>query len=263
MQKKRKGLAAALLVVCRKKALRAAVLPAALVLLAASVSGCRVKEEAVFTAGGDSQEQDVKSGDEGAAEQDAKSGDEGAAEQDVKSGDEGAAEQDAKTGGEGAPGQEAEASGSAKEAQTEGYVYICGAVQSPGVYPVHASMRVFEAVSLAGGFAADADEEWLNQAETVQDGQKLYIYTKAETAALMQAGASPAGERQEAAEDKVNINTADAAALMTLPGIGEAKAESIIQYRNEHGPFSSIEEIQEIPGIKQAVFSKIEDRITV
>lgn len=157
-----------------------------------------------------------------------------------------------------------------------GYVYVCGAVYSPGVYPVHTGMRIFEAIELAGGFLPEADDTWLNQASIVQDGQQLYVYTKEETRKLRdgrEAGAvqSAAGfwpdgtaegqEKQE--QDKVNLNTADVKELMTLPGIGEAKARAVVEYRKEHGAFSSIEEIRQISGIKQAVFSKIKDQITV
>ncbi len=152
-----------------------------------------------------------------------------------------------------------------------GYVYICGAVQDPGVYPIYDGMRVFEALELAGGFTGDADEQWLNQAERVSDGQRIYVYTKEETAQLAAEG-SAAGQSvasdsssqgTDAQERMVNINTADRETLMTLPGIGEAKADAILQYREEHGGFASIEEIQNISGIKNAVFSKIKDRITV
>ncbi|MDO4322932.1 MAG: ComEA family DNA-binding protein [Lachnospiraceae bacterium] len=166
------------------------------------------------------------------------------------------------------------------EPETEGYVYVCGAVRRPGVYPIYSGTRVFEAIELAGGFDADADEEWLNQAGRLQDGQQLYIYSKAETQQMQAAGmtremsgaeamagdtgaAAPSAADAGGADGKINLNTADAQTLMTLPGIGEVKAEAIIEYRIGHGGFSSIEEIQNIPGIKQAVFSKIADRITI
>lgn len=142
-----------------------------------------------------------------------------------------------------------------------GYVHVCGAVNAPGVYPFREGMRLFEAVELAGGFSPDADEVWLNQAQILQDGQRLYIYTHEETKELQNAQEQPTGE--PSAEEKVNINTADKAELMTLSGIGEARAEAIIQYRSQHGGFSAVEEIQEISGIKNAVYSKIKDRITV
>lgn len=183
---------------------------------------------------------------------------------------------------------EANASDNASQ-EPAGYVFVCGAVTAPGVYPFHEGMRIFEAVELAGGFAAGADEDWLNQAQTLADGQRLYVYTKKETQELKEAQASgeisgaagnsagqlqtfgvtgdDAGETPAAAggdaSGKVNINTADMTELMTLPGIGEVKAQAIVEYREAHGGFSSTEELKEIPGIKQAVFSKIEDQITV
>lgn len=168
-----------------------------------------------------------------------------------------------------------------------GYVHVCGAVNAPGVYPFREGMRLFEAVELAGGFASDADEVWLNQAQTLQDGQRLYIYTRRETKELQsmqhdktqtscvsdapmgQSGMpeSEAAQKEASGEtlagEKVNINTADKAELMTLPGIGEVRAEAIMQYRSQCGGFSAVEEIQEISGIKNAVYSKIKDRITV
>lgn len=148
------------------------------------------------------------------------------------------------------------------------YVYVCGAVGAPGVYRLAPGTRVYEAVAEAGGFAENADREWLNQAEQVTDGQKLYIYSEEETRQMEEsgqtagmAGTQNGGSGQEQA--KVNLNTADRELLMTLPGIGEAKADAILQYRTEKGPFSAIEDILQVSGIKDAVFSKIKDQITV
>lgn len=159
------------------------------------------------------------------------------------------------------------------ETEMQLYVHVCGAVQVPGVYSLREGARVYEAIALAGGFAGEADTQWLNQAELLQDGQKLYVFTKDETVKLKQQGMSEAdlqmgsskesGSTVQTDDGKVNLNTADKETLMTLPGIGEAKAEAVIQYRTEHGAFRSIEEIQNISGIKEAVFSKIKDRITV
>lgn len=148
------------------------------------------------------------------------------------------------------------------------YVYVCGAVNSPGVYRFAPETRVYEAVDQAGGFAPDADQEWLNQAELVTDGQKLYIYTEAETRQMEEAGQTAwlteaPGGGEETEQEKVNLNTADRELLMTLPGIGEAKADAIVQYRTENGPFSAVEDILQVSGIKDAVFSKIKDQITV
>ena len=187
----------------------------------------------------------------------------------------------------------AEAEQSDAEPESEGYLYVCGAVNAPGVYPVYAGMRVFEALALAGGFAPDADREWLNQAEPVQDGQRLYVYTLEETRLIREGGQESQTQWQEdvvafgvgnagngganggtacngAADDraadagaKINLNTADREQLKTLPGIGDAKADAILRYREEHGAFGTIEEIQNISGIKSGVFAKIRDLITV
>lgn len=146
-----------------------------------------------------------------------------------------------------------------------GYIFVCGSVCEPGVYPIHEGMRIYEAVALAGGFSANADEDWLNQAEYVCDGQRLYVYSEEETA-QMQADAEQTdglSVEETQTDHTININTAGKEILMTLPGIGEAKAEAIIRYREECGAFASIEEIQNIPGIKRAVFAKIKDHISV
>ena len=146
-------------------------------------------------------------------------------------------------------------------------VHVCGAVNAPGVYTLAAECRVWDAIDAAGGFSEDADTNYLNLAGTICDGQKVYVPTAGEVDPLAENGWNPLNPEQATAgsenSQRVNINTADQTALTGLPGIGEAKAKSIIAYRTEHGRFSSIEEIMEIPGIKEAVFSKIKDYITV
>ena len=150
-------------------------------------------------------------------------------------------------------------------------VYVCGAVKWPGVYELSASARVYQAVEAAGGFRDDADQEWVNQAQFLQDGGKIRIYTRLETDQMRQEGLEegsvlPEGQdaqTEQAGESPVNLNTATREELMTLPGIGEAKADAVIAYREENGGFSSPEEIMNISGIKEAVFSQIKDRITV
>lgn len=140
------------------------------------------------------------------------------------------------------------------------FVYICGAVVSPGVYELPAGSRIIQVIEAAGGLTEDADSLLVNQAQIVEDGEQIRIYTKEEA---KQAEIQMNTEAGTTADGKVNINTATAEVLMTLSGIGEAKAEAIIEYREEHGDFTAIEDIMNIPGIKEAVFSKIRDRITV
>ncbi|MCL2051296.1 MAG: helix-hairpin-helix domain-containing protein [Lachnospiraceae bacterium] len=160
------------------------------------------------------------------------------------------------------------------------FVHICGAVVNPGVYEIASGSRIFEVLSLAGGFTDDAAADAVNLAMEAIDGSKIQIPTKEEMAEKMaafeadfhdlqanfwisekdgylEAGASPS------LTDLVNINTAPYDILMTLPGIGKAKAESIISYREEKGKFAVIEDIMKITGIKDAVFSRIKDKICV
>lgn len=145
------------------------------------------------------------------------------------------------------------------------FVQVSGAVQNPGVYEVAAGSRIFEAVALAGGLTEEADLRLLNQALPVEDGQMIYVYARGEAPAEAlpndgEAGNQSAGSK---ADERINLNTASVEQLMTLPGIGQAKAEYIVSYREKHGAFEKIEDIMEIEGIKEGVFSKIEDRIKV
>ena len=150
------------------------------------------------------------------------------------------------------------------------YVHVCGAVKHPGVYELKSGDRVYEAVKKAGGFEEGAAEEAVNQAAVLADGQRLYIWDK-EEAMTLEAGAENAAAGQaalqqsaaEPGESKVDLNKATKEQLMELPGIGESKAEDIMAYREENGGFRSTEEIMNIKGIKEAVYSKIKDKIVV
>ena len=169
---------------------------------------------------------------------------------------------------------------SSEEAKTL-VVHICGAVSAPGVYELPAGSRIIDAVEAGGGFLPEAEEACCNLAEEIVDGCQIYIMTKAESCADGQtekkAGIQTSPDSDMQTTDRnarsnsapalenglVNLNTADVAALMTLPGIGESRAKAIISYREQHGAFAKIEDIMKISGIKQAAFSKIKDKITV
>lgn len=138
------------------------------------------------------------------------------------------------------------------------FVYVCGAVRNPGVYELEEGARVFEALELAGGVTEHAAPETVDQARVVSDGENIYVPTREE---VQKSEAISGTERIE--NQKININTAGMEELMTLTGIGEAKANSILNYREENGRFESIEEIMDIPGIKEGVFDKIKDDITI
>lgn len=156
-------------------------------------------------------------------------------------------------------------------------VHVCGAVKRPGVYELPADSRVFEAVETAGGMAEDAAADYLNLADAVFDGAKVRVPFLSELSGeerygpsgsygvtgSQAAGGSYAAEPAGESDDLVDLNHADKTALMGLPGIGEAKAEAIISWREEHGLFGSPEDIMQVPGIKEAAYEKMKDKVTV
>lgn len=154
------------------------------------------------------------------------------------------------------------------------FVYVCGAVKHSGVFELPQGSRVYEAIALAGGFCKNAYEKGINQAEEIQDGDMIEVLTMKEHSELEKDSGYPAarqdnesktqpaaGSRSDEQIDLIDINTASAAQLMTLNGIGEAKAASIIAYRESHGGFSSVEEIMNVSGIGEGVYAKIQDKI--
>ena len=182
----------------------------------------------------------------------------------------GHAEEEGVRGEDGQDNSQTETKEQSKEAEEkppEICIYICGAVNQPGVYHLNGGARVYEAVSAAGGFTEDADETYVNQAAVIEDGAQIRIYTREEAQEKREQGEEIPQEEERPGntlgDGKVNLNTATAEELQTLPGIGEVKASSIIEYRETHGRFTSIEELQEISGIKGKVFQKIADLITI
>lgn len=135
-------------------------------------------------------------------------------------------------------------------------VYVTGAVLHPGVYEVGGNMRVSDAIEAAGGLKNNAAADYLNLAAQLSDGEKITVPTKKEAKAL---------DKDDDSDEShlVNINTAAKEELMTLPGIGESKADAIIAYRQENGGYRNIEELMQISGIKEGVYSKISEYITV
>ena len=133
-------------------------------------------------------------------------------------------------------------------------VYVCGAVVNPGVVEVPRGSRAEDALLAAGGFREDAGREAVNLADWITDGQMLYFPTKEENVQQ---------EAPDTGNGLININTADAALLCTLPGIGESRAADIIAYRDKNGGFKSLEDIMKVPGIKTSVYEKICDKISI
>jgi len=146
--------------------------------------------------------------------------------------------------------------------QSHLYVDIGGEVMKPGVYEVSDGTRLFEVIDKAGGLTEDADIDGINRAETVQDGQKIMIGRHGENPDENRDSYS-ANNVTDSGEGKVNINTADAAALQTIPGIGPSKADRIIEYRESEGKFNEIDDIKNISGIGNKTFESIKEYITV
>jgi competence protein ComEA len=134
-------------------------------------------------------------------------------------------------------------------------VYVSGAVANPGVYSLPDGSRVADALNAAGGATAEADLSRINLAKHVSDAEQVHIPKIGEAAPTQAAPGVPSG--------KININTATAAELDQLPGIGPALAQRIIDYRTQNGPFKTIEDLKKVKGIGDALFEQIKDRITV
>ncbi len=133
------------------------------------------------------------------------------------------------------------------------FVQVCGCVNSPGVFEVSEDTRVYQLIELAGGFSIDADVDAVNQALSVTDGQQIYIPALGESVS----------DSNLVTSNYININTAKVEELMELPGVGMAKAEAIVSYREENGAFEDVRDIMNVSGIKEAAFNKIKDLICV
>ncbi len=136
------------------------------------------------------------------------------------------------------------------------YVYICGAVENPGVYALPKGSRIYEVIQKAGGLTQEADSFLINQAEEIIDGMMIQVYTKEEAKMLSSVS-------EVSSDGKLDINKASVTDFTNLPGIGMAKAEAIVSYRETHGEFSSIEDLMNIPGIKEGVFNQLKEHIKV
>lgn len=157
-------------------------------------------------------------------------------------------------------------------------VDIKGMITSPGVYEVDSTSRVNDVINIAGGLIEGADTSLINLAKIVEDEMIIIIYSKEEILEkykeevcicdcpeITNDACIESNTKSEDIETSeiVNINTASKDELMTITGIGESKADSIIKYREENGKFSSIEDIKNVSGIGEYLFEKIKDYITV
>lgn len=143
------------------------------------------------------------------------------------------------------------------------FVHVCGAVEVPGVYELDSGARVYEALACAGGLRDDAAKDFMNQAQILSDGEQIFIPTQ-EEAEQNDLTTEVEGAKTGITEDgRVDINYATKEELMTLSGIGESRAESILAYRESNGPFQTVEDLMNVDGIKEGIFQKIKDSITV
>lgn len=152
---------------------------------------------------------------------------------------------------------------SAEKAREMIYVQVTGAVQTPGVYEIPAGSRVFEAVQKAGGMTGEAAPDSINQAVEVHDGDMIVLPTQEEWNRTGESSRVEEVPDTVLSDGRVNINTATAEQLCTIPGIGETRAQSIITYREQNGLFTTIEEIKNVSGIKEGLFQKIKEKIKV
>ncbi|WP_411699176.1 ComEA family DNA-binding protein [Conyzicola sp.] len=164
-----------------------------------------------------------------------------------------------------APGDGALASESSASTATSApsgaaiFVHILGAVANPGLYELREGDRAVDAVAAAGGFADGADQSGLNLARFVTDGEQIVVPIVGEAPVAGPGGAAGGA----VVPGKVNINTADVAALETLPRVGPAMAERIIAWRDENGRFSAVEDLMSVAGIGEKTFDALKDLVTL
>ncbi|MCR2052738.1 helix-hairpin-helix domain-containing protein [Actinomyces bowdenii] len=193
----------------------------------------------------------------------------------------------AATSGAGAPGggtAPADPLSTAAPGQDRVVVHVAGAVQSPGVVLLRHGARVVDAIEAAGGATAEADTDQLNLARVLADGEQVRVPRLGETLPPQDPGQDPAHaggpaapgapgpqtpgdaagtDPQAAPGSRININTATASQLEGLPGIGPALAQRIVEHRQTHGPFASVEDLTDVPGIGQAKLEALKEAATV
>lgn len=147
-------------------------------------------------------------------------------------------------------------------ASTEVVVDVGGAVNKPGVYRLAPNARVQDAVRAAGGLTADADVTVLNQAAVIHDGDRVYVIKVGETPPAAGAGGTSGAVGAESG-GQVNLNSATTEALDALPGIGPATAKAIVSYRDSHGPFHSVDDLDNVDGIGPSKLEKLRPLVTV
>ena len=139
-------------------------------------------------------------------------------------------------------------------------VYISGAVRAPDVYELPSEARIKDLVLAAGGLTADADPARINLAERLKDSEHVHVPSQGE---LANDGATTEDTASAPQSGTLDLNSASAADLEGLPGIGASLAERIVEYRTANGPFKSIEDLRNVKGIGPALFAKIAPLVSV
>ena len=161
------------------------------------------------------------------------------------------------------------------EAVTNFFIDVKGAVKNPGVYEFNTNQRVIDAIEKAGGLTKKADTSNINLSKKLESEMVVYVYTSSE----IKNGSKSIScatkcncetievnncyQEEVSSDGKVNINTASLDTLLTLSGIGDAKAKAIINYRNEHGNFKEVEDLKNVSGIGDTLFESIKEFITL
>lgn len=143
------------------------------------------------------------------------------------------------------------------------YVHVLGAVASAGLFVLHPGDRVVDAIAAAGGFAADAERGGVNLARPLADGEQIVVPRVGEVAAPGSSAQGAAAPAAAAASGAVSLNSATAAELEELPRIGPAMAERIVAYREENGPFTSVDQLLEVSGIGEKTLEAFRDQVTL
>ena len=157
------------------------------------------------------------------------------------------------------------------------YIDIKGSVKNPGVYEFKKNDRVIDAINMAGGLLKNANTSNINLSQKLVSEMVIYVMNNSEIkngskviscdtkckTEVIEVNNCVEEKKLETSKNKININTATVEDFTSLSGIGEAKAKSIVEYRNSNGNFKSIEDIKNISGIGEALFNKIKDNITV
>lgn len=150
-----------------------------------------------------------------------------------------------------------------ERAETMIYVDIKGAVKVPGIYQLKNQQRIWDALALARGVSEEADTTQVNYAQKVKDQMIIYVPKKGEPVPQSLETLQESAPAQQNQEEKINLNTATEAELQTISGIGAKKAQEIIRFRDEQGPFKTVEELKNVPGIGEKTVERLKDMLTV